>query len=191
MEGKLDQVLGLLQAQATTLEAQGKQLASQDASLGQIQQEGQALHARVATLETKKGQTIFGPSLSALDGWTHASSYPTMCADMHGVRGLWQNVEAWLTAQGADTRGIEEARRAFDVVRHLLEDGSPNRYAPASVLAYTAFRNSITYIRLAKERGLDEASKVYRTLNGTGGQADWITAMAESDKRTNRSSKKD
>ena len=39
-------------------------------------------------------------------------------------------------------------RRSFDVVCHLLEDFSPVRYAPSSVLAYTAFRNSVTYIGL-------------------------------------------
>ena len=55
------------------------------------------------------------------------------------------------------------------MVCHLLEDFSPVRYAPSSVLAYTAFRNSVTYIGLVKERGQEEAAKVYRTLNGTGG----------------------
>lgn len=190
MEGKVDQMLSLLSAQATVLEAQGQQLTAQQEVLGAMRVDGTALTARVATLEAKKGATPFAPSLSAPDGWTHAASYPTMVADLHGVRALWDNVEKWLTAQGCDPRGIEEARRAYDVVRHLLEDFTPVRYASSSILAYTAFRNSVTYIGLVKERGQTEAAKVYRSLNGTGGQADWITAMADSDKRTNRSSKK-
>ena len=53
-ESKIDHVITMLTNQAHAIETQGTQLAAQQTTLGQIQTEGQALHARVATLDTKK-----------------------------------------------------------------------------------------------------------------------------------------